>query len=113
LIAICGIRRLFYAIDNQAIMGTITLFLTENYNAQTMQVTVGWKEIMKIGYTVFYIFGSARLQGEALYRRSLYRLWDCTGGRCIAYFKKISPYRLFSKGRYSERPYKQRFPEIS
>ena len=40
---------------------------------------------MKIGYTVFYIFESARLQDKALYRRS--------------------PYRLFSKGRYSERPY--------
>ena len=76
-----------YAIDNQVIMGTIIFFLTENYNAQTMQVTVGWKEIMKIGYTVFYIFESARLQSKALYRRSLYRL-----------FQERSPYRLFSKG---------------
>ena len=51
-------------------------------------LSVGRKDIMKIGYTVFYVFESARLQDKALYRRSLYRLWDCTGGRCTAYFKK-------------------------
>jgi hypothetical protein len=43
-------------------------------------LSVGRKDIMKTGYTVFYIFESARLQGEALHRR-----WDCTGGRCTAY----------------------------
>ena len=43
-------------------------------------LSVGRKDIMKTGYTFFYIFESARLQGEALHRRR-----DCTGGRCTAY----------------------------
>jgi len=57
-------------------------------------LSVGRKDIMKIGYTVFYIFESARVQDKALYRRSPYRL-----------FQERSPYHLFSKGRNSERPY--------
>ena len=59
---------------------------------------------MKIGYTVFKVFKSARLEDKALYRR-----WDCTGGRRTAYVCDA----LFEKGRYGERSYKQRFPEIS
>ena len=51
---------------------------------------------MKIGYTVFKVFKSARLEDKALYRR-----WDCTGGRRTAYVCDA----LFEKGRYGERPY--------
>jgi len=68
---------------------------------------------MKIGFTVFNVFKSARLQDKALYRRSLYRLWDCTGGglfgrtggRRTAYFKKDPRITYSQKGRNSERPY--------
>ena len=76
-------------------------------------LSVGRKDIMKIGFTVFNVFKSARLQDKALYRRSLYRLWDCTGGglfgrtggRRTAYFKKDPRITYSQKGRNSERPY--------
>ena len=55
---------------------------------------------MKIGYIVFKVFKSARLQDKALYRRSPNRLWDCTGGRCTAYVCDA----LFEKGRFRRAP---------
>jgi hypothetical protein len=69
-------------------------------------LSVGRKDIMKISYTVFNVFKSARLQDKALYRRSLYRLWDCTGGglfgrtggRRTAYFKKDPRITYSQKG---------------
>lgn len=50
---------------------------------------------MKIGYTVFKVFKSARLEDKALYRR-----WDCTGGRRTAYVCDA----LFEKGRFRRAP---------
>ena len=87
LIAICRFRWL--------LMPLIIRLLWERLYYSWQRITmiilvylsVGRKDIMKIGYTVFYVFESARLEDKALYRRSLYRL-----------FQERSPYRLFSKG---------------
>ena len=54
-----------------------------------MQLSVGRNDIMKIGYTEFYIFESARLQSKALYRRSLYRLFQERSLYCL--FQKNIP----------------------
>ncbi len=92
MIAICRICRLFYAIDNQVIMGTKYIFLDRRLKCSYSCIyRLGGRILWKQAIQFFYIFESARLQGEALhrtaglYRRSPNRLWDCTGGRRTAY----------------------------
>ena len=102
LIDICRIWRLFYAIDNQVIMGTKYIFLDRRLKCSYSCIyrlggRILWKQAIQF-FTYLNLqdcrarlcTGGGIVQAVAeppmgLYRRSPNRLWDCTGGRRTAY----------------------------
>jgi len=75
---------------------------------------------MKVAHAFINAFESARVQDKALFRHfgfstSIFWAENLATSNALQQVPQLyrrSPYRLFSNGRYSERPYKQRFPKL-